>query len=158
MHVYLCTVEVWIPDTQSMEKVHERPPRPASSTLYKDSMQLIRLRATSCFFPSFYLTVTCIFFCYEVMNLLACWWFFITSCKSGSRSVTSAPPPCPALLSRWWITHRFKASDPLQPDYSAAVNGDTFRHPRRRHILTWAAYVFICGRSISFTRGRLVGT
>lgn len=46
-----------------------------------------------------------------------------------------------ALLSGWWITRRFKASDPLQPDYTAAVNGDTFRHSSHRHVRTWMASV-----------------
>lgn len=46
-----------------------------------------------------------------------------------------------ALLSGWWITRPFKASDPFQPDYTAAVNGDTFRHSSLGHARTQMASV-----------------
>lgn len=61
--------------------------------------------------------------------------FFMMGCRSAECH------ECSALLSGWWITRRFKAPDPFQPDYTAAVNGDTFRHSSHWHVRTWMASV-----------------
>lgn len=59
-----------------------------------------------------------------------------------SRRV-SPGSPCPTLPNRWWMIGWCKASDPLQPDSSAAVNGEAFRHLSCRHFLTWMASFFL---------------
>lgn len=88
---------------------------------------------------------------YECVGILIIF-FFLTM---GRRSAECHE--CRALLSGWWITRRFKASDPFQPDYTAAVNGDTFRHSSHRHCSHMNGLRFICRCSISLTWGHRVG-